>query len=158
MRIRLYRCCTERDMRQAYILSSKNTSPLNNKQALEEIISHVLNSSTGRDVFYSFSTDLNLVEEYYKCNHVGTCSQICYVDVDLLDVKSSIVSIYPIYIRDYIMNLIARTPEIINSSLVINPATARAHSILGILNTSQRSVVDGLTPCERSYYNVIIYS
>lgn len=138
MKIRLYRSCTVRDKKNNYCLSSKSIDPLTNRQALEEIVSHELNASTGRGVFYSFSPDLTLVRAYHTRNPENI--QICYVDVDLSNVQSSIKSLYPIYLRDYLMCLIANSSEVLSSGMALDPATKRAHSILGILNTSQRTV------------------
>lgn len=125
--IRLYRNCSSRDITQKCIDDS-----------LREIISHELNSLTGRGVYYSFSTKLNLVEDYAMRNPQN--NEIRYVDIDLDNTSLSVLAIHPIYDRDYFMNMICCSNEILEKGYVINPATNRKHSLLGLINYSQRTV------------------
>lgn len=136
--IRLYRSITARDCDNDYCLTSMYTEPMTKDRAIEEIVSHVLNASTRRGILYSFSTDLHCVKEYSRRHSEN--SQICYIDIDFEIIHPTIVGIYPVYLRDYLMNFIADCPKCLESGMVINPATMRSHSILGIINVSQRTV------------------
>ena len=111
---------------------------LSGREALQEIISHELNASTRRGVFYSFTFDIKLAKEY-KLRHPNS-TEICYIQIDLANLSTGIRGIYPIYSRDYMMSLICSTPEVLHEKKIQNPATGRYHSILGILNSSQRTV------------------
>ncbi len=134
----LIRVCTQRDKDRGYVLESANKEKLSGKQALQEMISHELNASTGRGVFYSFTFDIKLAKEYKLRNPDNT--EICYIQIDLANLSTEIRGIYPIYSRDYMMSLICSTPEVLHEKKIQNPATGRYHSILGILNSSQRTV------------------
>lgn len=134
----ILRACTQRDKDNEYVINSKNKEIMSNKQALQEMVSHELNSRTGRGIFYSFTTDLELAKGYKLRNPENT--EICCVDIDLANLPAGVKSIFPIYSRDYLMSLICSTPEVLLNRKIENPATGRAHSFLGILNTSQRTV------------------
>ena len=134
----LYRVCTLRDKKRNYILESLQTEELSNEQLLEELVSHELNATTGRGYFYSFTFDLQLAKEYKRRNPENT--EIRQIKIDLANLPTQIIGIYPIYSRDYLMSLMASTEEVIKKGFVLNPATGRQHSLLGILNTSQRTV------------------
>lgn len=135
--IRLYRCCTERDRDNGFRLSSKMGKDLGS-QAVEEIVSHELNSTTGRGVFYSFSTRISAVE--YWRSEKNPSGNIMYVNIDLDIIPDSIVSLQPVFNRGYLMSLIAINEQILKDGYVINPATGRKHTVLGVLNYSQRSI------------------
>lgn len=134
----LLRVCTQRDKDNKYVLNSKDKKIMPNEQALQEIISHELDATTGRGVFYSFTTDLELARRYKLRNPENT--EICCIDIDLANLPAGVKSIFPIYSRDYLMCLMCSTPEVLLEGKVQNPATGREHSFLGILNTSQRTV------------------
>ena len=135
--VRLYRNCTIRDKQNNYLLSSINKNSLTNDEVLAEYVSHELDATTARGVFYSFSTDLQLVKDYKLRNPEN--ADICYIDVDLDAVDKSILGLYPVYLRDYLLCLIANTPIVLNNNAVRNPVTQRKHSLLGIVNVSQRT-------------------
>ncbi len=61
--LRLFRCCTKRDIENNYTLKSSVTTKLSNKEQLEELVSHELRV-TSRNVFYSFSSDIQKVRNY----------------------------------------------------------------------------------------------
>ena len=134
----LLRVCTQRDKDNEYVINSKNKEIMSNEQALQEMVSHELNARTGRGVFYSFTTDLELAKAYKRRNPENT--EICSVDIDLANLPATVKSIFPIDSRDYLMSLICATPEVLQKEKVQNPETGRDHSFLGILNTSQRTV------------------
>ena len=134
----LYRVCSERDHNNGYILNSFSKEKLSGTKALQEMISHELNASTARNILYSFTFDLSLAKAYKLRNPEN--AEICRLDVNLADMSKSIINIYPVFSRDYLMSLMACIPELLKKGSVINPATLREHSILGILNTSQRSI------------------
>mgnify|MGYP003586855028 CR=1 FL=1 len=135
--IRLYRCCTERERDNGFKLTSKMSKDLGS-QVIEEIISHELDSTTEREVFYSFSTRFSSVE-YWRLNKIQN-GKIMYLDIDLDNMPVSVLSLHPIYIRGYLMSLIAVNEQILNDGYVTNPATGREHTVLGVLNYSQRSI------------------
>ena len=137
--IRLYRCTTVRDkQKEGYIISSKVQRRLTNLEAFGEIISHELNAGTGRGVFYSFSPDVKLVKAYKERNPEN--KEICYLDIDLDRLPTSIIGIYPVYLRDYLLCLAANTQEVLELGGVVNPETKRLHTLLGLTNVCQRNV------------------
>lgn len=136
--IRLYRNCSSRDQATSYILTSRDITQKGIDDSLREIISHELSALTGRGVYYSISTKLNLTENYAERNPQN--NEIRYVDIDLDNIFLSILAIHPIYNRDYFMNMICCSNEILENGYVLNPATNRKHSLLGIINYSQRTV------------------
>ncbi len=136
--ITLIRVCTERDKKNGYILNSTNKEILSSEQALQEMLSHELNAKTERGIFYSFTYDVELAKRYKLRNPENT--ELCCVRIDLANLPAGIRSIHPIFSREYIMSLICLSPEILCNGKIQNPATGREHSILGILNSSQRTV------------------
>ena len=138
-KIRLYRCCTERDINNGCCLTSTYTSKLDNKRALEELVSHILDSGTGRGVCYSFTTDIDKAYSYQK-KYPEKALEICYVDIAPDDLPKEIKGVFPVYLREYVMCLIADAPDIIQSQYIRNPKTGRTHTILGVLNVSQNTV------------------
>ena len=144
--IRLYRSCTERDERNNYCLTSKRSDPLTNNETLGEIISHVLKSSRQRGVFFSFSPDIERVKKYH--NRKQRKTKIAYIDLDLSNMPSGIKCLHPIFLREYLMCLIANSPEILKSETIVDPATHCRHTIVGVLNYSQRTVA-GWAYCMR---------
>lgn len=136
--VRLYRNCSSRDQFANYILTSRDITQKGIDDSLKEIVSHELNALTRRGVFYSFSTKLNLVENYAERNPQN--NEIRYVDIDLDNVDLPILAIHPVYDRDYFMNMICCSNEVLEKGYILNPATIRKHSLLGIINYSQRTV------------------
>lgn len=136
--IRLYRCITSRDKENGYRLTSKTLEVLTNTRAMEEIVSHELNATTGRGIYYSFSPCFELVKAYSERNPDN--AGICYIDINPTSLDPAIKRLDPVYLRDYLLCLIASSPEILNSGELENPSTMRVHSIAGLLNVSQRSV------------------
>lgn len=137
--LRLFRCCTKRDIENNYTLKSSVIWKLSNKEQLEELISHELRV-TSRNVFYSFSSDIQKVRNYKKKYQPDEESDLCYVDVKLEHIPDSIVTLIPVCSRDYMMNAFCSSDEILKSGSIVNPSDDSEHSLLGIINVSQRTV------------------
>lgn len=136
-KIRLYRACSIRDQMNGFVLVSKKIEALSNLETMEEIVSHELDPKKARGIMYSFSTRLDLVKDYRE--KYSNTTDIMYVDIDLNN-RKNIVSIHPTFDRDYLMRKIATSKEILDTGYVKNPATGRKHTVVGIINYSQRTV------------------
>lgn len=147
--IRLYRVPTKLDMVNNCILTSSNTSSINQENALAEMLSHEFNSTTKRGVFFSFTTRLNAAQDYAKRNKT---QHIYYIDIDLNNIAPNIISIHPLFDRDFWCVEIARSNQIMAQGFVVNPSTGRKSSILGLINTSQRTAASW----SHSMYEVMI--
>lgn len=137
--IRLYRSCPERDKTNGFRLTSRISAPLTSQQVLEETVSHVLNSETARGVLYSFSPDLSLVRAFHA-RHPEQHREIRYIDVELDKLPAGLQSAHPVFQRDYLLYLMCQAPDALNTGVIVNPATGRLHSLLGIINLSERAV------------------
>lgn len=135
--IRLYRACTQLDKNNDFILHSKIIDKLEQYETLQEIISHELNSKTARGVYYSFTTNIEKAEYYLNQN--GSI-EIRYIDFDPENLPKTIISMHPIGDRAYLIGLIASCNLAMSNKMVINPANKNEHSLIGILNYSQRTV------------------
>ncbi len=136
--LRLYRCCNNFDRDQGYILSSRVVDKLSNTCSLEELTSHILQPCGKRNVFYSFSPRLSVVREYKR--KYCPSGEICFIDIDLEHLPGSIISIHPVFSRLYLMNLISLSSDTLKRNSIRNPQDKSEHTILGVLNVSQRSV------------------
>ena len=133
--LRLFRCCTKRDIENNYTLKSSVTRKLSNKEQLEELVSHELRV-TSRNVFYSFSSDIQKVRNYKEKYQPDEKIDLCYVDVDLEHIPGSIISLIPVCSRDYMMNAFCSSDEILKTGSIVNPSDDSEHSLLGIINVS----------------------
>lgn len=136
-KVRLYRCCTKRDQYGGYVLNSKVKDKLSVDDTLKELTSHILKASQ-RGVFYSMSPSRSLLLEYKKRNPENV--DICYIDIDPEELPKSILSLHPVCSRRYWLNLIALSQEALSDNCIINPEDNSKHSLLAILNVSQRTV------------------
>lgn len=147
--IRLYRVPSEFDLINNCILTSNNTSPIGQENALAEMLSHEFNSTTKRRVFFSFTTRLDIAQDYV--NRKKT-QNIYYIDIDLNNIAPAIVSIHPLFNRDFWCVEIARSNQIMTQGFVVNPSTDRKSSILALINASQRTAASW----SHSMYEVMI--
>ena len=136
--LRLYRCCNNFDRDQGYILSSSVVDKLSNTCTLEELTSHILQPGGKRNVFYSFSPRLSVVRQYRS--KYSPTGKICFIDINLEHLPGSIISIHPVFSRLYLMNLISLSSDTLKRNSIRNPQDKSEHTILGVLNVSQRSV------------------
>ena len=137
--LRLYRCCTKRDRENKCILNSSVTGKLSSRELLEELVSHELRV-TSRNVLYTFSSDIQKVSSYKEKYQPDENDDMYYVDVDLENIPGSVVALLPVYSRDYMMNLFCTADEILKTGHIVNPSDNSEHSLLGIINISQRTV------------------
>lgn len=147
--IRLYRVPAEFDLMNNYILTSSNTSPIDQENVLAEVLSHEFNSTTKRGVFFSFTTRLDVAQDYAKRKKA---QNIYYIDIDLNNIALPIVSIHPLFDRDFWCVEIARSNQIMTQGFVVNPSTGRESTILGLINVSQRTAASW----SHSMYEVMI--
>lgn len=147
--IRLYRVPTEFDLMNNCILTSSNTSPIDQENVLAEILSHEFNSTTKRGVFFSFTTRLDVAQDYAKRKKT---QNIYFIDIDLNYIALPIVSIHPLFDRDFWCVEIARSNQIMTQGFVVNPTTCRESTILGLINASQRTAASW----SHSMYEVMI--
>ncbi len=148
-KIRLYRVPTKLDLMNNCILTSSNTSSINQENTLAEMLSHELNSTTKRGIFFSFTTRLDTAQDYAKRKKT---QNIYYIDIDLNNIAPDIVSIHPLFSRDFWCIEIARSNQIMSQGFVVNPSTGRKSSILGLINASQRTAASW----SHSMYEVMI--
>lgn len=134
--IRLYRVPTEFDLMNNCILTSNTTSSIDQENTLAEMLSHEFNSTAKRGIFFSFTTRLNVAHDYAKRQKT---QNIYYNDIDLNNIALPIVSIHPLFDRDFWCVEIARSNQIMTQGFVVNPSTDRKSSILALINVSQRT-------------------
>lgn len=147
--IRLYRVPTKLDIINNCILTSNNTSPLDQENALAEMLSHEFDSKTKRGIFFSFTTRLDTAQGYAIRNKT---QNIYFIDIDLNNIALPIVSIHPLFDRDFWCAEIARSNQIMTQGFVVNPSTGRKSSILGLINASQKTAASW----SHSMYEVMI--
>ncbi len=135
--LRLYRCCTKRDYENGYVLSSNELTRLDVNDTLQELVSHILHASQ-RNIYYSFTPSLSLAKEYKKRNPQNV--DICYVDLDLKNLPDTVIGIFPVFSRRFWLNLIASSDDALANNYIENPENSTKHSLLGIVNCSQRTV------------------
>lgn len=147
--IRLYRVPTKLDLMKNCILTSNNISPINQENLLAEMLSHEFNSTTKRGVFFSFTTRWDVALDYAKRKKT---QNIYFIDIDLNNIPLPIVSIHPLFNHDFWCVEIARSNQIMTQGFVVNPSTGRKSSLLGLINTSQRTAASW----SHSMYEVMI--
>lgn len=147
--IRLYRVPTEFDLMNNCILTSNTTSSIDQENTLAEMLSHEFNSTTKRGVFFSFTTRLDVAQDYAKRKKT---QNIYYIDIELNNIALPIVSIHPLFDRDFWCVEIARSNQIMTQGFVVNPSTDRKSSILALINVSQRTAASW----SHSMYEVMI--
>ena len=135
--LRLYRCCTKRDYENGYVLSSNELTRLDVNDTLQELVSHILHASQ-RNIYYSFTPSLSLAKEYKKRNPQNV--DICYVDLDLKNLPDTVIGIFPVFSRRFWLNLIASSDDALANNYIEKPENSTKHSLLGIVNCSQRTV------------------
>ena len=140
MIVYFFRNITKRDisLNDEVILTSSKVKPISNTEIIQEGTSHILSATTKRRIFFSFSSSLELVEKYWKRNrdNVG----ICFLKIDTDNVSKNILTIFPAYIRKYWIYEIAKNDYLMKEKMILDPATGRKRSILGLLQPAQRSV------------------
>ena len=131
--VRLYRAMDEND---SPILISKETSKVANHEMLQEIVSHELYAKTQRGLLYSFTTRLDKATDYAKrCGK----KKICFIDISLEKPTEAVIDIIPVFDRDFWLNRIALDNVLLDEGMLVNPATRRGHTIVGLANFCQRS-------------------
>lgn len=131
--VRLYRVMEEND---SQILTSKKTEKVCIHPMNEEMVSHELSSKTKRGILFSFTTKLDTAREYARRYEK---SKICFVDISLSEPARSVVEIIPAFSRDFWLNRIALDDILLEEKTLVNPATGRSHTIVGLTNYSQRT-------------------
>jgi len=101
-----------------------------------EMISHELCSKTKRGILFSFTTRLDIAKEYAK--HYKK-SKICFVDISLAKPAQSVVEIIPVFDRAFWLNRMALDDILLEEKRLVNPATRRNHTVVGLTNYSQRT-------------------
>lgn len=135
--IRLYRACSINDIENNYLLNSSINRKLNNSELMPEIISQELNSDAKRRVLYSFTTDLNIAKDI--CLKEKR-TEIRYIDINLESETKTVLSIHPVFEREYLIRCIANFPDALINKKIKNPVNNYEHTILGLVNYSQRTV------------------
>lgn len=131
--VRLYRAM---DVKNSLIITSKITNRLNTHSMNEEIVSHELCSKTKRGVLYSFTTDLATAKDYAK--HYNN-SKICFVDISLSEPLKSVIELIPLFDRTLWLNRMALDDILLKEKILVNPATGRKHTVVGLTNYSSRT-------------------
>ena len=131
--VRLYRAMDERDSRT---LISRETDKLSIHSMNREMISHELCSKTKRGVLFSFTTSLGVAKEYGE--HYEK-KKICYVDISVDKPARSVIEILPVFDRALWLNRMALDDILLEEKILVNPATRRNHTIVGLTNFSQRT-------------------
>lgn len=131
--VRLYRSMDENDSK---LLTSKDTDILSIHSMNGEIISHELCSKTKRGILFSFTTRLEIAREYAERYEKR---KICYVDISLHKLAQSVVEIIPVFDRTFWFNRMALDDILLKEKMLVNPATKRCHTVVGLTNYSQRT-------------------
>lgn len=131
--VRLYRAM---DVKDSLILTSKITSTLSTHSMNKEIVSHELCSKTKRGVLYSFTTNLVTAKDYAKHHNK---SKICFVDIPLSEPLKSVIELIPLFDRTLWLNRMALDDILLKEKILVNPATGRKHTVVGLTNYSSRT-------------------